>query len=122
MVRRGLLPLTLAVAAVAAASLAPIGEAGAANMASVVVRDSYFTPAQQTVHAGDTVIFARAQDAKLPHTVTSDTGVFDQDLSNQQYVGLRFQQPGTYAYHCKYHGAPGGGGPPCPGSGPRVPR
>src|SRR5438094_9381539 len=74
MVRRGLLPLTLAVAAVAAASLAPIGEAGAANMASVVVRDSYFTPAQQTVHAGDTVIFARAQDPKPPHTVTSHPG------------------------------------------------
>src|SRR5438309_1608331 len=67
MVRRGLLPLTLAVAAVAAASLAPIGEAGAANMASVVVRDSYFTPAQQTVHAGHTVILPPAHDANRHH-------------------------------------------------------
>src|SRR2546423_4278469 len=110
MVRRALLPLSLTVAARAAACLTPAGRAGAANMAGVIVRDSYFSPTSLTVNAGDTVIFARAQEAKLPHTVTSDTGAFDQDLSNQQYVGLRFQQPGTYAYHCKIHGAAGGGG------------
>src|SRR2546423_796392 len=110
MVRRALLPLSLALAAATAASLTPAGRAGAADMAGVVVRDSNFSPNRLTVHAGDTVIFAKAQDSQLVHSVTSDTGAFDEELSDKRYVGLRFQQPGTYAYHCRYHGAAGGSG------------
>ena len=103
MVRRALVPLLLAVAAVAAACLVPAGQAGA-NVAGVVVGDSFFSPAQRTVTAGDTVIFSRAQNSTLAHSVTSDTGLFDQEVGDQQHpIGLRFLQPGTYAYHCKYH-------------------
>ncbi|HEV7686529.1 MAG TPA: cupredoxin domain-containing protein, partial [Acidimicrobiia bacterium] len=110
MVRRALLPLSVALAAVLAASLAPAVPAGAANMAGVIVRDSNFSPTPITIQTGDTVVFAKAQDAQLTHSVTSDSGVFDQELSTNQYVGLRFQQAGTYPYYCKYHGAPGGAG------------
>src|SRR2546423_12513679 len=134
MVRRALLPLSLALAAATAASLTPAGRAGAADMAGVVVRDSNFSPNRLTVHAGDTVIFAKAQDSQLAHSVTSDTGAFDAELSDKRYIGLRFQQPGTYAYHCRYHGAAGGSGmagplpvggapppPPPPPPPPRAP-
>src|SRR5438874_7413268 len=110
MARRALLPLSLALAAVAAASLMPAGQAGAANTAGVVVRDSNFSPNRLTVNAGDTVVFAKAQDSQLVHSVTSDTGAFDEELGDKRFIGLRFQQPGTYAYHCRYHGAAGGAG------------
>jgi plastocyanin len=108
MVRRALLPLSLAVAAVAAFTVAPGGPASAANWAAVAVRDSSFSPSQQTVVAGDTVVFARTNGTKLTHSVTSDTGLFDVELNDQkQYFGLVFNTPGTYAYHCKYHAAYG---------------
>src|SRR4051794_32113890 len=110
MVRRALLPLSVALATLVAASFTPASRAVAADMAGVSVRDSSFNPNQLTIHAGDTVIFAKAQDAQLTHSVTSDSGIFDQELSTNRYVGLRFQTPGTYPYYCKYHGAPGGGG------------
>ena len=87
MVRRALLPLSLAEAAVAAFTVAPGGPASAANWAAVAVRDSSFSPSQQTVAAGDTVVFARTNGTKLTHTVTSDTGLFDVELNDQkQYV------------------------------------
>src|SRR5437763_3928498 len=108
MVRRALLPLSLAVAAVAAASVAPFAPASAANWAAVSVQDSSFSPSQQTVQAGATVVFARRQGTQLTHTVTSDSGLFDVELNDQrQYVGMVFNTPGTYAYHCKYHAAYG---------------
>ncbi|HEV7863453.1 MAG TPA: cupredoxin domain-containing protein, partial [Acidimicrobiia bacterium] len=110
MVRRAFVPRSLVVAAVAAASFTPAGRAGAANMVGVTVRDSNFTPGRQTIYTGDTVVFAKAQDSQLTHSVTSDTGAFDSELADKRYIGLRFQQPGTYAYHCKYHGSAGGGG------------
>src|SRR5882724_10477195 len=110
MVRRALLPLSVALAALVAASFTPASRAVAAAMAGVTVRDSSFSPTQLTVHTGDTVVFAKTQDAQLTHSVTSDSGIFDQELSTNRYVGLRFQTAGTYPYYCKYHGAPGGGG------------
>src|SRR5439155_22940035 len=100
----------LAVALLAAASVMPVGRAGAAdaNWAAVAVRDSFFSPNNLTVNVGDTLVFARAQDAKLTHTVTSDTGLFDAELNDQrQYFGLKFQQAGTYNYYCRYHGSSG---------------
>src|SRR5688500_15204724 len=106
MARRTVLPLSLALAAATAASFGAGGFAGAADMAGVMVRDSSYTPAHQTIQAGETVVFARAQNAELPHTITSDTGNFDQDITEARYVGLRFHQPGTYAFHCKHHGSP----------------
>ncbi|MEW6477272.1 MAG: cupredoxin domain-containing protein, partial [Actinomycetota bacterium] len=105
MLGRARVSLSLAaVAAMAAAVVVPIDGAGAAEMTGVLVRDSNFAPAEQRIHAGDTVIFARTKDTKLAHSVTSDTGAFDVEINDQQaYAGFRFPTPGTYAYHCKYH-------------------
>jgi len=55
MVRRALLPLSVALAALVAASFTPASRAVAAAMAGVTVRDSNFSPTQLTVHTGDTV-------------------------------------------------------------------
>ena len=44
MVRRALLPLSVALAALVAASFTPAGRAVAADMAGVSVRDSSFNP------------------------------------------------------------------------------
>ena len=57
---------------------------------AVVVRDSNFSPARQTIAAGDTVVFARMKDTQLGHSVTSDTGAFDQEINEQRsMVGLQ---------------------------------
>src|SRR5436305_5471233 len=77
MVRRALMPLTLAVAAMAAATFAPIVRAGAANWAAVTARDSFFSPSTQTVPVGDTLYFVSADGNQLTHSATSDQGLFD---------------------------------------------
>ena len=60
-----------------------------------------------TINVGDTVTWTF--DDAVPHTVTSDTGVFS---SGAQQIGgsyaFTFNDPGTYPYYCQVHGAPGG--------------
>jgi plastocyanin len=84
------------------------------DAANVGVTGSNFTfqdgdgDSDTTIDQGDTVTWTFA-DAE-PHTVTSDTGAFS---SGAQQVGgtyaFTFNTPGTYAYHCEVHGAPGAG-------------
>ena len=39
-----------------------------------------------------------------PHTVTSDTGVFDSgNMNSGDTFQYTFNTPGTYSYHCSYH-------------------
>jgi len=55
----------------------------------------------------------------VPHTVTSDTGVFDSDTDSPTGLGngdtFEFRIPAdaapgtTYYYHCRFHGAAGNG-------------
>jgi len=113
MVRRGPVRLSLAAAVtVAVTALVPLGGAGAeTNGAIVIVRDSSFTPGEQTIRPGDVVLWGRAKDTTLNHSVTSDNGRFDAEVTEQQpNAGFRFPEAGTYAYYCKYHGSAGGGG------------
>src|SRR2546422_2846857 len=102
MSRRALLRLSVAVMAVAAAAMTGAPDASA-DVVGVAVSDRGFMPPKVEVHTGDTVAFIRTRDAKLPHSVTSQDNAFpDQDLSNKPYVGLQFNQPGTYPYYCRY--------------------
>ncbi len=73
-----------------------------------------FAPAQLTVHVGDTVIWVHDGSA-TPHSVTADRGSFDSSPNcppTCMGAGATFQhtftQAGTFAYHCKIHGAAGG--------------
>jgi plastocyanin len=45
------------------------------------------------------------------HTVTADDGSFASDtLSNGGVFEFTFNNPGTFAYYCEFHGGPGGEG------------
>lgn len=102
--------VALATIALGALGLASTG-AGAATV-HVSVVDNSFQPKQITVKQGDTVVWT--DTGSNPHTVTADGGAFDSSggggatLSNGQSFSFTFSQPGTYAYHCKIHGAAGG--------------
>ena len=51
-----------------------------------------------------------SNDGNSPHTVTADDGSFDSgNLAPDATFTTAFDQPGVYAYFCKYHGAPGVG-------------
>ena len=106
MERRAVVPLTVAAIAAVVTALVPIGGAGAdTSGAIVVVRDSNYTPSRVAIRPGDVVIWTRPDGVTLTHSVTSDEGRFDADLTDQRRnVGFRFQEAGTYAYHCTIHG------------------
>lgn len=63
-----------------------------------------YGPNPQTIASGTTVTWIN-QDS-VPHTVTSDTGVFDSGtMAPGASFTFTFQQVGTYPYHCTIHGA-----------------
>ncbi len=75
----------------------------------VEVDDNYFKPRTLTVQAGTTVKWGN--EGKHEHTVTADNGAFGSgDLESGDTFSFTFSKAGTYAYHCKYHGAAGGVG------------
>jgi len=63
-----------------------------------------FDPAMLTVKVGTQVVWTN--DTNVPHTVTSDTGVFDTPpdyLQPHQTFKVIFTKPGTYTYYCNFH-------------------
>jgi len=63
-----------------------------------------FDPATLTVKVGTQVVWTN--DTNVPHTVTSDTGVFDTPadyLQPHQTFKVIFTKPGTYMYYCNIH-------------------
>ena len=77
-------------------------QAAQAATNQVVIQGMAFGPASLAVAAGTTVTFAN-QDS-VPHTVTSDDGLFDTgQLSPGQSAQLTFTGAGTYPYHCAIH-------------------
>ena len=98
----------------------PTGAGGGVPVA-VTMADYYFAPAPLTIKAGTTVKWANT--GTTSHTVTSDAGVspaFDSGslpapgTTMDPYGGTvhtsggsysaTFSTPGTYAYHCTFHG------------------
>lgn len=78
----------------------------AANVSAVSNR---FDPQDLTFPAGTTVIWTN--QGFLPHTVTADDGAFDSGTLNPgDTFQFTFDQPGTYPYHCRFHGGSGGVG------------
>ena len=61
-----------------------------------------FSPDPVTASVGDAITWTNADSA--PHTVTLDDGSCDTGQFGQGETGtLRFNAPGTYAYHCALH-------------------
>jgi plastocyanin len=76
---------------------------------TIEIGDNTFSPNKPTVPLGATVIWT--QNGQRPHTVTADDGSFDSGtLESGDTFSVTFDEPGTFAYHCDFHGAPGGEG------------
>jgi len=77
--------------------------------AGVMVVDSAFQAKSITVPLGTTITWTAS--ANLPHTVTSDDGVFDSGtMRDGDVFTFTFTEAGTFQYFCTFHGGPGGQG------------
>jgi len=94
--------LTAPLAALMAAVAIEQGCARRPATREVVIRSFAFSPATDTVQAGDTVRWSN-QDV-VPHTATSRVGGFDSGALDAgrdwRYVA---RAPGTFAYECTLH-------------------
>lgn len=69
----------------------------------VTINGFAFMPATMTVPVGTRVVWMNQQPG-VPHTVTSDTGVWDSGtLGTGATFAFTFNQPGTFPYHCNIH-------------------
>ncbi|MGH8972140.1 MAG: plastocyanin/azurin family copper-binding protein [Acidimicrobiia bacterium] len=85
---------------------------------AVALERSRFEPARVSVPAGETVVWTN--NDSVGHTVTADDGSFDSHpscgsiggtcMTRGQTFQTTFSKPGTFPYHCRVHGGPGGRG------------
>jgi plastocyanin len=84
-------------------------EAQAAAEEEVKVIDINFQAKVVDVPVGTTVTWV--YDGALPHTVTSDTNVFNSGTMGEGDVfTFTFTEAGSFPYFCKFHGGTGGSG------------
>ena len=117
MTRRSLL-IVLGCAILSVAAVLAFGQSSArAATANVSVTDFTFTDGTSsstitTIVAGDSVVWTWS--GASAHSVTADDASFDDPPSpGAKMTGTfshTFSTPGTYAYYCRIHGGPGGGG------------
>jgi LPXTG-motif cell wall-anchored protein len=99
-------------ALVAVFMLVPLAGAAprAAETKNVSAKDFEFAPKTITINVGDTIVWTN--DGPAPHTVSADEA--DSFESGNMDKGATFSEifdeAGTFAYYCKYHGAKGGTG------------
>jgi glucose/arabinose dehydrogenase/plastocyanin/phosphatidylethanolamine-binding protein (PEBP) family uncharacterized protein len=80
--------------------LSIFGSAVAANQVSIGAMD--FTPATITIQVNQSVTWLNTDS--VPHTATSDTGVWDSGTIGAGATYTRqFTSPGTFPYHCSFH-------------------
>jgi plastocyanin len=76
--------------------------APASGTVPVEMRDNFFSPETVTVRSGLSVRWTN-QGADV-HTVTLDTvSVASEFLGPKSWFEARFDNPGTFAYHCSRH-------------------
>ncbi len=81
----------------------------AAGGEEVIVIDSTYRQKVITVPVGTTVTWV--YDAGLPHTVTSDTNIFNSGtLGEGDEFSFTFGEAGSFPYFCRFHGGAGGSG------------
>jgi len=104
--------MVVVVALVALFALVPLAGAAprAAETKNVTIKDFAFEPKQITINVGDTVTWTN--EGPSPHTVSADeAGSFDSgNLDKGATYSETFDEAGTFAYYCKYHGSKGGTG------------
>src|ERR1044071_8407750 len=101
--KRIVLCIALAVGLLAgqAAPAAGPGPAQASASKTVTISNFEFTPRTLRVDKGTQVVFSNSSGTT--HTAT-DKGVFDSGrIKGGKSAAVRFQQKGTFNYHCKIH-------------------
>jgi plastocyanin len=99
----------LTLVTVGAITLSAAVSVSAQALATVNMNPVTFDQPQVQIAAGDTVVWNNS--SALVHTVTADDGSFDSgDVATSDQFSMEFDTPGTYAYHCAYHGDIGGVG------------
>lgn len=69
---------------------------------TATIVDFSFGPATVTIQAGGTMVWRH--EGAVPHTVTSDEGVFESGtLAGGDQFRFTFDTPGTYTYFCSIH-------------------
>lgn len=95
------------VASVVSLSLAVLGGAGggsasaAAAGKTVSVVDNAFQPRAIRVQKGSRVKWVHK--GSNPHTVTANSGAWDESLSPGETFSRRFKKKGRFPYHCEIH-------------------
>jgi plastocyanin len=79
-----------------------VSSATAASVGSrVSVMDNEFQPGRLRVQKGTRVKWVH--NGSNPHTVTSNTGLFDESLDPGETFSRRFRKAGRFPYHCEIH-------------------
>jgi plastocyanin len=77
--------------------------------AEVIISDFSFSPGELTISVGTSVVWRHT--GSYSHTVTADDNTFSSgNLGNGDTFEFTFTEPGTYPYHCQFHGGAGGQG------------
>jgi plastocyanin len=77
-------------------------DVGAADVAASI-NNFAFSPNPLAVPVGTRVVWTNMQTG-VPHTVTSDTGLWDSGtVSPGAMFAFTFNTPGTFPYHCNIH-------------------
>jgi len=83
--------------------------AGGPDTVIVLVDNFAFRPGVVTVQKGSTVVWINKETPK--HTVTADDELFNSEtMSVGVSFSFTFNETGTFAYYCKFHGDAGGVG------------
>jgi plastocyanin len=100
------------IALVAMFTLVPLAGAAprAAETKNVTIKDFVFEPKTITVTAGDTITWTN--EGPAPHTASADEaeGFDSGNMDKGATFSELFDEVGTFAYYCKYHGSKGGSG------------
>ncbi len=90
--------------ALVVSALAPLASVVMAATANVSETNSLtFQPDTIVINVGDTVMWTNTSTG-IPHTTTSDTGLWDSGTMNPGATfSHTFTAPGTYLYHCTFH-------------------
>jgi plastocyanin len=77
-------------------------EAAAASTNQIDIADFKYMPDAVAVSAGAEVTWTNSDDA--PHTASASDDSFDTgDLDRGDSKTITFDEPGTYAYFCRFH-------------------
>jgi plastocyanin len=80
-----------------------VAEAAAGK--TVTLTNNMFGPKTVTIKKGQSVTWVAKEGA---HTVKADNGAFQSGtLTAGKSYSYTFNTPGTYGYHCTFHGSPG---------------